>query len=194
MKFCANCGNQMEDSQRFCPQCGNDTMAAEQQESFGDMTRGAADPNAGQYQQQSYENGGQQQYNGSYQQQSYGNGGQQQYNGGYQQQPYENNSGYQNLPYGGYQQPGVDYRKTNGMGIAALVCSLVGILVLGIVLEPLAIIFGIVCITQCNSQPDTYKGQGLGLAGLIIGIIALILVIVGLVMAGSIAGTILASL
>ena len=53
---------------------------------------------------------------------------------------------------------------------------------------------GIVCITQCNSQPDTYKGKGLGLAGLIIGIIALILVIVGLVMAGSIAGTILASL
>ena len=31
MKFCENCGAQMQDNERFCPQCGRDTVAAQQQ-------------------------------------------------------------------------------------------------------------------------------------------------------------------
>lgn len=68
MKFCGNCGAQMQDNERYCPQCGIDTAAAQQQ---------AQQP----YQQQAqqpYQQQAQQPYQQPYQQQ------------GYQQQPYAN--------------------------------------------------------------------------------------------------------
>ena len=164
MKFCPKCGREMEDTQRFCPICGYDM--------------------AGQKTTLQRYNGGQQNYNNG-QQQNYYNGQQQNYNIGQQQY----NGGYQQMPYNyGYAQPGIDYRKTTGMGIAALVCSLIGIFFFGAILDPLAIIFGGVGISQCNSQPNVYKGKGLAIAGLVIGILGLAFNILIIVMMGSALG------
>ena len=52
MKFCAKCGSQMDDAQRFCPGCGFDM-------------------GAGQNTSVSYYNGGQDQYYGGQQQSPY---------------------------------------------------------------------------------------------------------------------------
>ncbi|MGN0517757.1 MAG: zinc-ribbon domain-containing protein [Acutalibacteraceae bacterium] len=67
MKFCGNCGAQMQDNERFCPQCGRDTAAAQQQPQ--------------QQAQQPYQQQAQQPYQQPYQQG---------YQQGYQQQPYAN--------------------------------------------------------------------------------------------------------
>ena len=123
MKFCAKCGSQMDDAQRFCPGCGFDM-------------------GAGQNTSVSY------------------------YNGGQQQSPYDY----------GYMQPGVSsYRKTNAMGIVSLICSLVGLFFLGPILEPLAIIFGGVGISQCNKYPNLYIGKGFAVAGLVIGLLIIMM-------------------
>ena len=143
MKFCAKCGSQMDDAQRFCPGCGFD-MGAGQNTSV-----------------------------------SYYNGGQDQYYGGQQQSPYDY----------GYMQPGVSsYRKTNAMGIVSLICSLVGLFFLGPILEPLAIIFGGVGISQCNKYPNLYTGKGFAVAGLVIGIIGLVIGLLIIMMMGSFLG------
>ena len=100
------------------------------------------------------------------------------YNGG-QQSPYDN----------GYMQPGVgSYRKTNAMGIVSLICSLVGLFFLGPILEPLAIIFGGVGISQCNKYPNLYTGKGFAVAGLVIGIIGLVIGLLIIMMMGSFLG------
>lgn len=149
----------MSDAQRFCPVCGFD-MAAQKTS----LQRYDGEP------QQNYNNGPQQNYNY----------GPQQYNSGYQQPPYNY----------GYQQPGIDYRKTSGMGIASLVCSLIGLFFFGIgfILGPLAIIFGGVGISQCNRQPNVYKGKGLAIAGLVIGIIEVIFYVIVVLIMGSALG------
>lgn len=61
MKFCVNCGAQMQDNERFCPQCGRDTTATQQQ---------AQQP----YQQQAQQPYQQQPYQQQGYQQPYGNG------------------------------------------------------------------------------------------------------------------------
>ena len=86
MKYCVNCGQQMEDNQAFCPACGAPQNGAPQNIAQGQPIT----------QQQPY-GGQQQQPYGGQQQQPYG--GQQQPYGG-QQQPY----GGQQQPYGGQQQ------------------------------------------------------------------------------------------
>ena len=133
MKFCAKCGSQMDDAQRFCPGCGFDM-------------------GAGQNTSVSY------------------------YNGGQQQSPYDYF----------YMHEGV--RKTNAMGIVSLICSLVGLFFLGPILEPLAIIFGGVGISQCNKYPNLYTGKGFAVAGLVIGIIGLVIGLLIIMMMGSFLG------
>ncbi len=59
-----------------------------------------------------------------------------------------------------------------GFAITSLVCSLVGVLAcMGIILGPLAIIFGGLALRNANRQPQVYGGKGLATAGLIVGIV-----------------------
>lgn len=69
-----------------------------------------------------------------------------------------------------FQQPGMvpQPQKTNGFAIAALVLSLVGCSLLGV-------IFGGLAISQINKGQGS--GKGLAIAGLVIGIIGLLFTI-----------------
>jgi hypothetical protein len=89
---------------------------------------------------------------------------------------------YQQQP--GYGPPGygapMQQQGANGMAIASLVCSLVGLLIAGFILGPLAIIFGALGIGKANKMGG--KGKGMAIAGLIIGCVDVLLIIVILAM------------
>ncbi len=73
-------------------------------------------------------------------------------------------------------------QKNNGLAIASLVCSLVGLLCgVGALL---GIIFGFVARNQIAKSNGSQKGSGMALAGIIIGFIYVALVVV-LVATGS---------
>lgn len=67
--------------------------------------------------------------------------------------------------------------QTSGLAIASLVCGIVSFLILGVVLGPLAIIFGGVALSKIKKNPEI-KGRGLAVAGLVLGIVATIVIIV----------------
>ena len=84
---------------------------------------------------------------------------------GQSQYPYSSSS------YGG-PSPSV---KNNGLAVASLICSCVGLLfaLLGI----LGIVFGFIARSQIRRSQGAQKGDGLALAGIIIGFVSIALVI-----------------
>ena len=68
----------------------------------------------------------------------------------------------------------VPVQKTNGLAIASLVCSLVW---LGGVGSILAIIFGFIARSQIKKSEGAVQGNGLALAGIIIGFVGLVAVV-----------------
>ena len=86
-------------------------------------------------------------------------------------------SGY-GYPPGGPRYAYVPVRKTNGLAVASLVCSIVW---LGGVGSLLAVIFGFIARSQIRRAHDDQQGSGLALAGIIIGFVGL--VTLGLVIA-----------
>jgi hypothetical protein len=83
-------------------------------------------------------------------------------------------------PYG-YGQP-VPYgapatRKSNGLAIASLVCSCAGIFLIGIP-AVVGIIFGFVARAQIRRSNGAQGGDGLALAGIIVGFAVLAIVVV----------------
>ncbi|MGC5249240.1 DUF4190 domain-containing protein [Gordonia sp. DT219] len=98
-------------------------------------------------------------------------------------QPAYGQPGYGQPAYGqpaygqpGYGQPylGVPARRTNPMAIAALVVSLVGCGCF----SWLGIVFGVIGRNQIKNSHGTEEGEGMALAGIIIGAISLVIVIV----------------
>jgi len=80
--------------------------------------------------------------------------------------------------------------STNGMAVAALVCSLAGLLCgIGAIL---GIVFGFVARSQIRQSGGTQKGDGMALAGIIIGFaviaIAVIVIIIAVANAHSCGG------
>lgn len=67
-------------------------------------------------------------------------------------------------------------RKTNGFAIASFVCSMVGIVVFGIIMGILAICFGAAGLNRIKVFPQE-GGKGLAIAGIIVGIIEVIIMI-----------------
>jgi hypothetical protein len=76
-------------------------------------------------------------------------------------------------PSYGYPQP--PPQPSNGLAIASLVCGIVGLLFFGIILGPLAVIFGAIGLSRANRGAS---GKGLATAGLIMGVIATVAAIV----------------
>ena len=67
-------------------------------------------------------------------------------------------------------------RKTNGFAVASFVCSMVGIVIFGIIMGILAICFGTVGLNRIKAFPQE-GGKGLAIAGIIVGIIEVIIMI-----------------
>jgi hypothetical protein len=72
-------------------------------------------------------------------------------------------------------------KRTEGMAVGSLVCAIVGLLCLGIVLEPVAIVLGIVARRRIQASNDTLKGEGLAIAGIVIGVAGLVLAVIGII-------------
>ncbi|MFI0236227.1 DUF4190 domain-containing protein [Streptomyces sp. NPDC016845] len=71
--------------------------------------------------------------------------------------------------------------RTNGLAIAGLVCGIVGLFFLSFVLGPLAIIFGALALRQRAAS----GGAGMAKAGLILGIVDVILFVVLMIAAAN---------
>lgn len=110
----------------------------------------------------------------------------------YQQQPYPTQeqqpyAAYAPPPYGAPQYPNYlpGTGPTSGMAIASLVCSLLGIGLVGVILGHLA-------LNEIKKSNGYTQGRGLAIAGLIIGylqiaavVVFLVLFIIGIAMAAN---------
>ncbi|MGH3635188.1 MAG: DUF4190 domain-containing protein [Mycobacterium sp.] len=65
--------------------------------------------------------------------------------------------------------------RSNGLAIAALVCGIIGLFLLNIILGPLAIIFGGVGLSHAKRGAAHH---GMALAGVILGIVDVIIFVV----------------
>ncbi len=95
---------------------------------------------------------------------------------GYPPQGYSQQGQYQ--PYGQYPQYGTGVKKTNGLAIASLVCGCAGFLFF--VPAILAIVFGFIARAQIRQSAGTQGGDGLALAGILVGFawIALFIIVI----------------
>jgi hypothetical protein len=101
---------------------------------------------------------------------------------GEQPAPYDQPPAYENQAYppappaqpSGYPQP----RQNNGMAIASLVCGIAGLFLFGVVLGPLAVIFGALGLSRANRGAS---GRGMAIAGLVLGLIATVVAVILLV-------------
>ena len=96
-------------------------------------------------------------------------------------QPAYGQPGYGQQPYGqpAYGQPGYPAagQSTNGLAIASLVSSIVGIFCCG-VLSIVGLVLGVIAKRQIRDSNGTQSGDGMATAGIIIGGIALVLWII----------------
>lgn len=67
-----------------------------------------------------------------------------------------------------------DEPRTNGMALTGFICSLVGLFLFGLILGVLAIIFSAIGLGEINKDKTKWKGKGLAIAGLIIGIVDIV--------------------
>jgi hypothetical protein len=68
--------------------------------------------------------------------------------------------------------------KTEGLGLAGFVASLVGLFIAGIPLGAIAVIFGGISLSKINKNPQKYKGRGFAIAALIIGLLDVVATII----------------
>jgi len=68
--------------------------------------------------------------------------------------------------------------RPSGLAIASMVCGIVGILIFGIILGPIAIILGAMAKNQINRNPREVGGNCQAIAGIVGGSIATFLWIV----------------
>jgi len=94
--------------------------------------------------------------------------------------PYAYGGQYPAQPYGQYAPYGVPVKRNNGLAIASLVCACGGFLFF--VPAILAIIFGFVARSQIRQSAGTQGGDGLAVAGIIVGFawIALFVILVAI--------------
>ncbi|MBR0491345.1 MAG: DUF4190 domain-containing protein [Clostridia bacterium] len=71
-------------------------------------------------------------------------------------------------------------KKTNGLAVTSFVCSMVGIVVFGLVMGILAICFGAVGLSRTKYFPEE-SGKGFAVAGIVVGIIEVIIMILYIV-------------
>lgn len=67
-------------------------------------------------------------------------------------------------------------KKTNGLAVTSFVCSMVGIVVFGLIMGILAICFGAVGLSRSKYFPEE-SGKGFAVTGIVVGIIEVIIMI-----------------
>ncbi|MDR1824263.1 MAG: DUF4190 domain-containing protein [Bifidobacteriaceae bacterium] len=67
----------------------------------------------------------------------------------------------------------IPHAPTNGLAVAALVCALVGVFVVPLAGSAVAIVLGAVALRQVKARNQA--GRGMALAGLIVGIVGLVM-------------------
>lgn len=125
-KYCTNCGTKMGETDRFCQNCGADSLAGVNPEPNNNVV--------------------------------------QQPNVNYAQQ---NNN---NVVQGGT-------KKVNGLAVTSFVCSMVGIIVAGLIMGILSICFGAVGLSRSKYFPEE-TGKGFAITGIVVGIIEVIVMII----------------
>lgn len=96
-------------------------------------------------------------------------------------------------PYGTPQAPNTPQQPqgfnpqavTSGKAITSLVCGIVGLLFFGIVLGPIAAVFGHLALGEIKRNPAQKKGKGMAIAGLVCGYVAIAFFVIALVFIGS---------
>lgn len=68
--------------------------------------------------------------------------------------------------------------KDEGLGIAGMITSLVGLFVFGILFGLVAIIFGSISLSKIAKNPEKFKGKGYGITAIIVGIIDVLFFII----------------
>jgi hypothetical protein len=69
-------------------------------------------------------------------------------------------------------------KKTPGLTIVGFIASIVSFFVLGFILGTLAIIFGFISLAKIKREPNKYKGRGLAIASIVLGVISVIAIII----------------
>lgn len=62
-------------------------------------------------------------------------------------------------------------KKTDGYAITALVTGLAGLFLFGIILGPIAVVFGVLAKKRIKESSGTLAGEGMATAGFILGIV-----------------------
>ena len=71
-----------------------------------------------------------------------------------------------------------DERQVEGFGIAGLAAGVVGLFIAGIPLGAVAIVFGAISLSRIKKNPLKYKGKGLAIASLILGLVDVVAMII----------------
>ncbi|CAL9342804.1 hypothetical protein SUDANB58_00302 [Streptomyces sp. enrichment culture] len=71
--------------------------------------------------------------------------------------------------------------RTNGLAIASLVCGIIGLFLFNVVLGPIAIVLGVVGMRQAPAR----GGAGMAKAGIVLGVVDLVLFLVLMAVAAS---------
>ena len=77
-----------------------------------------------------------------------------------------------------YNTVNTDERQVEGFGIAGFVAGVAGLFIAGIPLGIVAIVFGAISLSRIKKNPKKYKGKGLAIASLIIGLVDVIAMII----------------
>lgn len=77
--------------------------------------------------------------------------------------------------------PHIETSRIEGTAIGSLVLGIVGLLLCGIILEPIAIILGFQARRKIRASNGALKGEGLAAAGIVLGFIGTALAIIGIV-------------
>ncbi|MGC7098987.1 DUF4190 domain-containing protein [Amycolatopsis lurida] len=116
----------------------------------------------------------------SYPQDPYGQNQPQSYgppSGGYPQQPYPQQPGYG--PGYGYGPPMPMQNQDQGMAVAAMICSIVGLVACGGILSIVGLVLG--HISYNKAKRGEAGGQGMALAAIIIGWVVVGLLLIGVI-------------
>jgi len=77
-----------------------------------------------------------------------------------------------------YPVPASEPAKTEGLAIAGFVSGLVGLFVASIPLGALAVVFGAISLSKIKKNPQRFKGRGLAIASIILGIVDVVLMLI----------------